>query len=1077
MKILTNEKNPAVLKLLVSANVAKIKVPCETVSFGDRKPCVAHSLPILELDSGVVLSSVNQAARVILPPSSSIEGEVDQWLEWETAQLQPAVIYCICNPGKKNERLQALLNALDLTIGKSETLVKGGISVADICVWSTLYSVAADAKLCSEWIDKCQNVKAWWSKLERNSSFQTEVQKSGALAGCPGVQILSSSSWNSIVSQQGTSFVITPPIEASTTDVTGKKQKSKSQGGKSVSPPENGLEQLNISGGPVMIGPEWEKELKTAKLSWVGGSKGKPKTWSKPVLPISGERNVLVTSALPYVNNVPHLGNIIGCVLSADVFARYCRLRNYNTLYISGTDEYGTATETKALEEGLTPQEICDKYNAIHNDIYKWFNIDFDLFGRTTIPEQTELTQQLFLRLHKLGYMHTEPMEQLLCQKCDRFLADRFVEGTCPKCSFDDARGDQCDSCGSLMNATELLKPRCKLCGDTPVIRNSDQFFLDLPKIEPKLSAWFEKSSAGWTHNARVITKSWMKDGLRPRCISRDLKWGIPLPLDGYRNKVFYVWFDAPIGYMSMTKRYTQKWKEWWQPKKDVKVDYYQFMAKDNVPFHSIMFPSTLLAADEGYTVATNIMATEYLNYEDGKFSKSRGTGVFGNNAQDTGIPADYWRFYLLFVRPESQDSSFSWDDLALRINTELLNNLGNFKTFNSQIPEMTLENDDFVLLALVNREIKSYLRMLENAKLRDGLRHILSISRHGNQYIQSQQPWVKAKGSPEERKRAGTNVGLAANIACLLSVLIQPYMPQISKVMQEQMNCPVSVNLITETANMLLPAGHRIGKPSPLFTKIEPTMAEEMKKRFAGKQKSPPPQSTGKKAGAVGSVASTENVVQLEAAVEKQANLVREMKSSGKPKTEWQPEVATLLKLKADLAAAQKAAQDQTQPTTATAAGSSETVQVLQAAVDKQANLVREMKGAKKPKSEWEPHVAILLQMKADLAAAQKAMTTGSVTSSLPAPAAPEAEPACPNVTSIAVLEEAIKQQGDLVRQMKGSGKSKEEWQPEVNKLLELKQQLSALQPSPSQSSGGSAESKPSQSAGSGKSKNKKKK
>lgn len=1072
MKILTNEKNPAVLKLLVSASIAKTKVSCETVSLGDKKPCVSHSLPILMLDSGLVLSSVNQAARLIFPPSNPIEGEVDQWLEWESAQLQPAVIYCISNPGKKNDRLKALLTSLDVVIGKSETLVKGGISVADVCVWSTLYPVAADPKLSSEWIADCQNVKAWWSKLECSSSFQTEVKKSGALAGSQGVQILSSSSWNAVVLQQGTSFANATPVE-STPIATGKKQKLKLQGGKSVSVIENGLEQLSISSGPVMTGPEWEKELEAAKLSWESGSKTKPKTWSKPVLPISGERNVLITSALPYVNNVPHLGNIIGCVLSADVFARYCRLRNYNTLYISGTDEYGTATETKALEEGLTPQEICDKYNAIHNEIYKWFNIDFDLFGRTTIPEQTELTQQLFLRLHKLGFMHTEPMEQLLCQKCDRFLADRFVEGTCPKCSFDDARGDQCDSCGSLMNATELLKPRCKLCGDTPVIRNSDQFFLDLPKIEPKLSAWFEKSSAGWTHNARVITKSWMKDGLRPRCISRDLKWGIPVPLEGYRNKVFYVWFDAPIGYISMTKRYTDKWQEWWQPKKNVKVDYFQFMAKDNVPFHSIMFPSTLLAADEGYTVVTNIMATEYLNYEDGKFSKSRGTGVFGNNAQDTGIPADYWRFYLLFVRPESQDSSFSWDDLALRINTELLNNLGNFvnralmfveKTYNSQIPEITLEEDDIVLLALVNREIALYSKMLENAKLRDGLRHILSISRHGNQYIQSQQPWVKAKGSPEERKRAGTNVGLAANIACLLSVLLQPYMPHISKVMQEQMNSPKSVNIITDKSIMMLPPGHKIGKPSPLFTKIEPTMAEEMKKKFAGKQKSPPPESTGKKGGAA---VSSDTVVQLQAAVDKQANLVRELKSAGKPKAEWQPQVATLLQLKSDLAAAQKIAQDQAQSKSVPAGGTSETLQSLQAAVDKQANVVREMKEAGKPKSEWQPHVATLLQLKANLAAAQKAAPS--------APVAPKAEPASPPASNVSELEEAVKQQGELVRQMKGSGKSKEEWQPEVNKLLQLKQQLSALQPSTA--SAGSVDNKPPQSSGSGKSKNKKKK
>lgn len=1010
MKILTNEKNPAVLRLLVAANAAKIDVPCQKVAFGDKKPTLSQCLPVLELDSGLILSSINQASRLIFPPGSSSEAEVDQWLEWDLVQLQPAVLYCVANPGKNNERLQSLLSALDKAIGKSDSLVKGEISVADVCVWSSLFVIAADSKLSVEWLDKVQNIKTWWNKLASNPSFQSGLEKSEALAGGQGAQIILSSCWNAAVLQTSSS-IVAPPSELDAT--VNKKQKSKVKTA-DVSPTsiENGMEQLTIASGPATSGPEWEKELQSAKLAWEGGLKTKPKKEVKPVLPKSGERNVLITSALPYVNNVPHLGNIIGCVLSADVFARYCRLRNYNTLYISGTDEYGTATETKALEEGLSPQEICDKYHAVHTAIYSWFNIQFDLFSRTTIPEQTELTQKMFIRLHEGGYLHTESMEQLLCESCDRFLADRFVEGTCPKCKFDDARGDQCDGCGGLMNSVELIKPRCKLCKKTPVIRNSDQFFLNLPKIEPQLSAWFESVSVGWTHNARVITKSWLKDGLRPRCITRDLKWGIPVPLDGFRNKVFYVWFDAPIGYMSMTKRYTEKWQEWWQPKKNVKVDLFQFMAKDNVPFHAIMFPSTLLGADNGYLTATNIMATEYLNYEDGKFSKSRGTGVFGNDAQDTGIPADYWRFYLLFVRPESQDSSFSWDDLALRINTELLNNLGNFvnralmfveKTYNSTIPEMHLEEEDVTLLALVNRELSCYIKMLEAAKLRDGLRHILSISRHGNQYVQSQQPWVKAKGSPEEKKRAGTTVGIAANIACLLSVLLQPYMPHISKVMQTQMNSPRDINLITEQSSMLLPPGHKIGKPSPLFVKIEASVTSDLKKRFAGKQQSPPPVSKASKGN-----------------------------------------------------------------TAAAAPASSETVQMLQAAVDKQANLVREMKAAKKPKSEWQVHVTTLLQLKADLAAAQKLAESAVDCAQTSHSSGPDA--ASSPAVQTSELEEAVSKQGDLVRQMKQSGKSKEEWQPEVNKLLELKKQLAALQPA-----GTSAVSKPPSSSGSGKNKKKK--
>jgi methionyl-tRNA synthetase len=267
----------------------------------------------------------------------------------------------------------------------------------------------------------------------------------------------------------------------------------------------------------------------------------------------------------------------------------------------------------------------------------------------------------------------------LLCEKCDRYLADRFVEGVCPLCGYEDARGDQCDSCGKLINATELIKPRCKVCSNTPVIRQSEQFFLDLPKLEPQLRDWFDKVKDGWTNNARVITNSWIREGLKPRCITRDLKWGIPVPLKGYEKKVFYVWFDAPIGYISITSRYTKDWQQWWQPADNTNVELFQFMAKDNVPFHAVMFPCSLLATKKNFVLVKHLMATEYLNYENGKFSKSRGLGVFGNDVQETGIDPDIYRFYLAAARPEAQDSSFSWSDLITRNNSELLNNLGNF--------------------------------------------------------------------------------------------------------------------------------------------------------------------------------------------------------------------------------------------------------------------------------------------------------------------------------------------------------------------------------------------------------------
>ena len=423
--------------------------------------------------------------------------------------------------------------------------------------------------------------------------------------------------------------------------------------------------------------------------------------------PEPGGRNVLVTSALPYVNNVPHLGNIIGCVLSADVYARYSRARGWNTLYVCGTDEYGTATETKALEEGLTPRAICDKYHVLHRAIYEWFDIAFDHFGRTSTADpwqdaswpQTRICQEIFLGNCSQGNVTSAAVDQMYCLQCSRFLADRFIEGVCPLCGYEDARGDQCDKCGKLLSATELLQPTCKLgktAGASPPhaveVRSSQHLFLDLPKLSERLDAWItQASTAGaWTDNAVQITRAWVRDGLKPRCITRDLKWGTPVPYAGFEDKVFYVWFDAPIGYLSITAQYMaslgqEAWREWWQPAtapataaSGAQVQLYQFMGKDNIPFHTVIFPASLLGSGSQYTLLHHVSTTEYLNYETGKFSKSRGVGVFGDSARDTGIPSEVWRYYLLQVRPEVSDAVFSWADFADKCNNELLKNIGN---------------------------------------------------------------------------------------------------------------------------------------------------------------------------------------------------------------------------------------------------------------------------------------------------------------------------------------------------------------------------------------------------------------
>lgn len=586
-----------------------------------------------------------------------------------------------------------------------------------------------------------------------------------------------------------------------------------------------------------------------------------PTAGKGPVLPKPGQRNILITSALPYVNNVPHLGNIVGCVLSADVFARYCRLRGYNTLYICGTDEHGTATEAKALAEGVTPKQICDKYHAIHSDVYKWFDISFDHFGRTTTANMTKCAQDVFLKLHEKGFVSEDTVEQLNCGKCDKFLADRFVEGQCPMCKYDDARGDQCDACGKLINAVELINPRCKTCSASPTIKTSKHLFMDLPKLEKRLTDWLAEESKTWTNNARVIANSWVKGGLQPRCITRDLKWGTRVPLKGYENKVFYVWFEAPIGYMSITADYTDQWEKWWKDPEN--VDYWEFMAKDNVPFHSVVFPATLLGTEDEnlkWTKVNHLMSTEYLNYEDAKFSKSRGIGVFGNDAETTGIPADIWRFYLIYTRPENADSAFKWDDLALKNNSELLANLGNFvnralkfcKTqFGGKISPAISEafgksEADKLFLAQVNDSLKVYIDSMEKTKQRDSISAVLSVCKLGNQLMQAETPWKKVKSADEaEKARAAAVVGVCVNLSALVAVLVEPVMPAFSRTILNQLNVTLSQvsRLSASSANnppcftCVLKPGHVIGDPEPLVREIKPEEVEAFRSQFAGPQ------------------------------------------------------------------------------------------------------------------------------------------------------------------------------------------------------------------------------------------------
>ncbi|MFC2614818.1 MAG: methionine--tRNA ligase [Treponema sp.] len=578
----------------------------------------------------------------------------------------------------------------------------------------------------------------------------------------------------------------------------------------------------------------------------------------------------LITSALPYVNNIPHLGNLIQ-VLSADVFARFCRLRGYTSLYVCGTDEYGTATETKALEEGKTPRELCDYYHAIHRDIYHWFNIAFDYFGRTSTPQQTEIVQGLFKDIDKNGFIKEHAIEQLYCAHCNRFLADRYVRGTCPHCGYEDARGDQCENCGKLLEPTELKAPRCSTCGATPEPRSTKHLYIDLPGIVPQYEPWMQKASVEgqWSNNAVQMTKGWLRDGLQERAITRDLKWGIPVPKAGFEDKVFYVWFDAPIGYISITKCFTDltgaDWKNWWLEQNDIEL--FQFIGKDNIPFHTVIFPSSLIASGKDWVKLHHISSSEYLNYESGKFSKSKGIGVFGSDAKDSGIPADMWRFYIFYNRPEKNDALFTWKDFQERVNSELVGNLCNLinrtltfvsRYYDGVIPQrdgMASAREDVRavtegLRAAAKYSIEKITALLEEAELRDAFHELFALSSVANKAFQDGEPWKNREADPE--KAEALLFELCYLIKDLL-ILMHPYMPEYADAVASFLGIKIWSGNVFDWEHPVQPRPEntlawdnllerrgleRVQKPAIIFKTLENDAIAAYRERYAGSQK-----------------------------------------------------------------------------------------------------------------------------------------------------------------------------------------------------------------------------------------------
>ncbi|MCD6368078.1 MAG: methionine--tRNA ligase, partial [Candidatus Aenigmarchaeota archaeon] len=548
-------------------------------------------------------------------------------------------------------------------------------------------------------------------------------------------------------------------------------------------------------------------------------------------------KRVLVTSALPYIHGMPHLGNIIGSVLPADVYHRYLKLAGYETIYICGSDSHGTMFEVTAEKLGTTPEELVFKNHEKIQEIFKKFNINFTYYGITHSEENKEITYHIFKKLDENGYLIEEEMELPYCKNCKRFLADRWIEGRCPYCGGL-ARGDQCDDCGRVLTPKELINPRCVHCGKSDIeFRKTKHLLLDLPRFESWLRGWIESSN--WSPLVKNFSLGWLKEGLKPRTITRDASWGFPVPKKGYEGKVLYVWFDAPIGYIGITKEWSNKigkpeeWKRWWLSD-DVK--YVQFMGKDNVPFHTITFPSSLKGTGENWKLVDDIVASAWLLSKGVKFSKSRGEGLTTEEALKIK-PADYWRYVLISLYPETDDSIFTWEEFQRRINNELSDVIGNFvhrvlsftKSNFGEVPSLGELNDEDKRMIEKWKEIHNEITdYMENARIREALKGIVHLCKEANAYFNNQEPWHLIK---QDEERVKTILNISCNIVRGVAILLDPFLPDSSKKILEFLNEGDDVDW--KSASELKLSNHPINKPKVLFEKIIDEELEEIKSRF----------------------------------------------------------------------------------------------------------------------------------------------------------------------------------------------------------------------------------------------------
>ncbi|MBI1234804.1 MAG: methionine--tRNA ligase [Alphaproteobacteria bacterium] len=564
----------------------------------------------------------------------------------------------------------------------------------------------------------------------------------------------------------------------------------------------------------------------------------------------------LITSALPYINGVKHLGNLAGSMLPADVYARYLRLRGHEVLYICATDEHGTPAELAAAEAGLDVRTYCDREHEVQKKAGEGFSLSYDYFGRTSSPQNYALTQHFAEVLEANGLIDERSDEQVFSIDDDRFLPDRYVEGTCPHCGFERARGDQCDNCGRLLEPTDLKDPYSKISGSRNLeVRETKHLYLLQTQMEEKLRAWVD-AAEGWPSLAKSIAYKWLDEGLRDRSITRDLKWGVPVtkdgkPRPGFETKVFYVWFDAPIGYIGATAEWAEAnggdWESWWKTDKGADdVTYVQFMGKDNVAFHTVSFPATILGSGEDWKTVDRLKAFNWLNWYGGKFSTSEKRGVFMDQALDL-LPGDYWRWYLTANAPEGSDTQFTWEHFQSTVNKDLADVLGNFvnrllrftnSRFDGQVPEGGDwgEAEDW-LAGEVDTRLKAIAAHYEAMDYRKAASETRALWAAGNEYLTRAEPWTHFK-TDREKAAVGVRTGIA--LAAIMGRVAQPIIPEAAAKILDAVGA-TERDWPSDDAKAMLTAfapGHPITPPDVLFAKIADEQVEEWSERFGGAPK-----------------------------------------------------------------------------------------------------------------------------------------------------------------------------------------------------------------------------------------------